>query len=87
MRADLAAFVRMYEPHEAFEDTVIYPALRAASTPRTLTLLAERFHDLADAQFGEAALHQVLAAGGRRRAAARHPRPGDVHALSCYRDV
>lgn len=60
VRADLAAFVRMYEPHEAFEDTVIYPALRAALRPAQLTELAERFHDLADTEFGDAALRQAL---------------------------
>ncbi|SHF57879.1 Hemerythrin-like domain-containing protein [Jatrophihabitans endophyticus] len=60
VRADLAAFVRMYEPHEAWEDTVVFPALRAATSPRTLGELAERFHDLADREFGDAALRQVL---------------------------
>lgn len=60
MRAQLDAFVRMYEPHEAWEDTVIYPALRAATAQRTLDELAERFADLENRQFGAAALQQIL---------------------------
>jgi hemerythrin-like domain-containing protein len=60
LRADLDAFVRMYEPHEAWEDTVVYPALRAGTTQRTLDELAERFAELSDAQFGDHALRQIL---------------------------
>lgn len=60
LRADLDAFVRMYEPHEAWEDTVIYPALRAATAQRTLDELAERFAELENKQFGDHALRQIL---------------------------
>ena len=56
----VAAFVRMYEPHEAWEDTVVFPALRSSSTQRTLDLLAERFAELENRQFGDAALTTVL---------------------------
>ncbi len=60
LKSSLDAFVRMYEPHEAWEDTVIYPALRAATPQRTLDELAERFHDLENVQYGDAALAQIL---------------------------
>jgi len=60
LRADLDAFVRMYEPHEAWEDTVVYPALRAATPQRTLDELAERFANLENKQFGDQALQQIL---------------------------
>lgn len=53
-------FVRMYEPHEAWEDTVIFPALRKASSEKTLVLLAERFADLENKQFGDDALAKML---------------------------
>ncbi len=56
----LSSFVRMYEPHEAWEDTVVYPALRTTTPGRTLTQLAERFHDLENARYGEHALRQVV---------------------------
>lgn len=60
LAAHLAAFVRMYEPHEAWEDTVVYPALRASTSTRTLDELAERFHDLENAQYGDQALATIL---------------------------
>jgi hemerythrin-like domain-containing protein len=60
MQNYLAAFVRMYEPHEAWEDTVIYPALRAVTTQRTLDQLAEQFADEENRQYGAQALVQVL---------------------------
>jgi hemerythrin-like domain-containing protein len=60
LQADLAAFVRMYEPHEAWEDTVIYPQLRAATTQRVLDELAERFADLENAKYGDAALATMV---------------------------
>ncbi len=46
------AFVRMYEPHEAREDTVVYPAFRALLTPTEIAGLGERFADLQTDQFG-----------------------------------
>jgi hypothetical protein len=50
----------MYEPHEAWEDTVVYPALRDALSQAQLDLLAERFADLETKQYGDAALRQML---------------------------
>ena len=60
LQRSLDQFVRMYEPHEAWEDTVIYPALRAQSSQQTLDELAERFHDLENTQYGDDALFQIL---------------------------
>lgn len=60
LRGRLEAFARMYEPHEAWEDTVVYPALRAALSQPQLDLLAERFADLENRQYGDAALRQFL---------------------------
>jgi hemerythrin-like domain-containing protein len=48
----MAAFVRMYEPHEAREDTVVYPAFRALLKPTEITDLGERFAELQTEQFG-----------------------------------
>jgi hemerythrin-like domain-containing protein len=48
----MTAFVRMYEPHEAREDTVIYPAFRALLTPGEIADLGARFADLQAGQFG-----------------------------------
>ncbi len=60
LRGNLEAFARMYEPHEAREDTVVYPALRDALSQRQLDLLAERFADLENQLYGDAALQQYL---------------------------
>jgi hemerythrin-like domain-containing protein len=48
----MAAFVRMYEPHEAREDTVVYPAFRALLTPSEIADLSKRFAELQTEQFG-----------------------------------
>jgi hemerythrin-like domain-containing protein len=50
--AAMTAFVAMYEPHEAREDTVIYPAFRAAVSPREIVQLGAHFADLERQQFG-----------------------------------
>jgi hypothetical protein len=50
----------MYEPHEAWEDTVVYPLLRGITTERTLDQLAERFADLENRQYGDDALGRML---------------------------
>lgn len=60
LRTRLEQFVAMYEPHEAWEDTVIYPALRAVTAQPALDDLAHRFAELENTQFGDAALAQIL---------------------------
>jgi hemerythrin-like domain-containing protein len=52
LSANLAAFVRMYQPHEAREDTVVFPRFRSISTPDELNLLGVTFADLQRQQFG-----------------------------------
>ncbi len=43
LRAALAQFVRMYEPHAAREDTVLFPAFRKLLTPKELDELGDEF--------------------------------------------
>jgi hemerythrin-like domain-containing protein len=50
--AAVAAFVRMYQPHEAREDTIVFPAYRAAIGPAGVTEAGVKFADLARQQFG-----------------------------------
>ncbi|HSZ39872.1 MAG TPA: hemerythrin domain-containing protein [Trebonia sp.] len=47
----MRAFDRMYEPHEAREDTVIFPAFRDLLTGTELTDLGRHFADLERQQF------------------------------------
>jgi hemerythrin-like domain-containing protein len=50
--AAMQAFVRMYEPHEAREDTVVFPAFRQVVTAKELADLGRHFADLERQQFG-----------------------------------
>ena len=56
----ITTFVAMYEPPEAWEDTIVYPALQATTPQKTLDELAARFADLATAQYGSDSLQVVL---------------------------
>lgn len=48
----MSTFVRMYEPHEAREDTVIYPAFRKLLPAAEIVELGQRFASLQQDQFG-----------------------------------
>lgn len=49
----LASFVRMYEHHAAIEDTVIFPAWKAAISNQQYKELSERFEELEHEMFGK----------------------------------
>lgn len=48
----MAAFVRMYQPHEAREDTVVFPTFRSILSPDELNQLGVTFAELQRQQFG-----------------------------------
>jgi len=52
LAAAMQAFVRMYEPHEAREDTVVFPAFRRVVPAQELADLGQHFADLERQQFG-----------------------------------
>jgi hemerythrin-like domain-containing protein len=52
LAAAMQAFDRMYEPHEAREDTVVFPTFREIVPPAELTDLGRHFADLERQQFG-----------------------------------
>lgn len=58
---NLALFVRMYEPHEAREDTVVFPAYRALLSGAELAEMAERFSSEQSRQFGKNGFATVVA--------------------------
>ncbi len=43
--AACASFIRMYRPHEAREDTVLFPALRTILTPKQVEALGDRMEE------------------------------------------
>jgi hemerythrin-like domain-containing protein len=55
------AFIRMYRPHEAREDTVLFPALPKVFVAKELKELGERFDKEEDRLFGEEGFEKVVA--------------------------
>jgi hemerythrin-like domain-containing protein len=47
------SFIRMYRPHEAREDTVLFPALRSVISAHEVRELGERFEEEENRLFGE----------------------------------
>ena len=52
MSAALAAFVRMYRPHEAREDTVLFPALHKLVSAHEYDAMGEQFEGIERKTFG-----------------------------------
>ena len=53
LAADLHAFVRMYAPHEAREDTVLFPALHQVVTPHEYDAMGDDFEKKEHELFGK----------------------------------
>jgi hemerythrin-like domain-containing protein len=58
----LAAFNRMYRPHAAREDTVLFPAFRAAVSDHEYAELGEAFEDREHALFGKEGFEGMVVA-------------------------
>lgn len=56
----LDLFVAMYSRHEAWEDTIIFPTIRAVTRPKILDELAARFVDLETARYGDSGYAHLL---------------------------
>ena len=48
----LGSFIRMYQPHAAREDTVLFPAFRSLMPIKTYKELGEQFEELEEQKFG-----------------------------------
>jgi len=57
----LRLFNRMYRPHKAREDTVLFPALRSIVTPAEYDRLGDEFEDRERALFGEGGFEKMVA--------------------------
>jgi hemerythrin-like domain-containing protein len=57
----MTAFIRMYEPHEAWEDTVVFPAFRDVVTPDEFRRLGELFEAEGRRRFGSEGFTRVVA--------------------------
>jgi hemerythrin-like domain-containing protein len=56
----MRAFVRMYEPHEAREDTVLFPALRTIVSKHEFAALGEDFEKKEHQLFGEDGFERMV---------------------------
>jgi hypothetical protein len=60
LKGTVEAFVRMYRPHAAREDTVLFPAFRKLVPEKQYAELGERFEDKEHALFGESGFRGVV---------------------------
>jgi len=58
--ASMQQFVSMYNPHEAREDTVLFPAFRKIVSPHEFDSLGEDFEKKEDELFGEDGFEKVV---------------------------
>lgn len=56
----LESFVRMYEHHAAIEDTVVFPAWKAAVGSNELDAMGEKFEEIEHEQFGSDGYESAL---------------------------
>lgn len=56
----LQEFLRMYRPHEAREDTVLFPAFRSVVSPHEYDALGDDFEKKEDELFGEEGFFKVV---------------------------
>lgn len=61
----LQLFVRMYRPHEAREDTVLFPALRTIVSANEYDSLGEEFEDKEHELFGEDGFEKIVEEVGK----------------------
>jgi hemerythrin-like domain-containing protein len=59
--AYLEMFTRMYRPHAAREDTVLYPAFRSVISPQEFADLSDTFEDKEHKLFGENGFENIVA--------------------------
>ena len=57
----LSAFNRMYRPHEAREDTILFPAFRQLVTEHEYAELGEQFEEQEHRLFGKEGFEQIVA--------------------------
>jgi hemerythrin-like domain-containing protein len=60
MAKTLESFVRMYEHHAAIEDTVIFPAWKAATGAEEYEQLSDKFEDIENEMFGRDGFESAL---------------------------
>jgi hemerythrin-like domain-containing protein len=54
-------FIRMYRPHKAREDTVLFPAFHSIVSPEEYARLGDQFEDREQALFGKGGFEKIVA--------------------------
>lgn len=57
----LRLFTRMYRPHAAWEDTVLFPAFRSIVSDHEYSALGEEFEEKEHALFGKEGFEKIVA--------------------------
>jgi hemerythrin-like domain-containing protein len=60
LTGSVRSFIRMYRPHEAREDTVLFPALRKVLPAKEIKDLGEQFEKEEDRLFGEGGFEKTV---------------------------
>ncbi len=60
MQEALASFIRMYRPHKAREDTVLFPAVHQIVTAKEFDALGDQFEDRETKLFGEGGFEKMV---------------------------
>lgn len=58
---DIASFIRMYQPHAAREDTILFPAFRSVISKHEYDSLGDEFEDEEKKMFGEDGFEKMVA--------------------------
>jgi hemerythrin-like domain-containing protein len=61
LAAALGQFIRMYQPHEAREDTVLFPAFHELVSQQEYDALGEEFEKRENERFGQDGFEKVVA--------------------------
>ena len=74
------AFIRMYRPHAAREDTVLFPAFKGILSAKQLDELGDKFEDEENRRFGAEGFEQTVEKVAAIEKELRYLRPRPVHA-------
>lgn len=61
LKDSLSKFIRMYRPHEAREDTIVFPSFKTLLTQKEFDILGDNFEDKEHQLFGQDGFEGVVA--------------------------
>jgi len=61
LSASVTQFIRMYRPHEAREDTILFPAIRSLMTAKEFDVMGDKFEEKEHQLFGAHGFEEIVA--------------------------